>query len=98
MVNGALNSELYLDFLRDYVIPYAESQFPMSDYGSNNFYMLHDNAPIHNLRIVTQFIASYMPGRLIQHPPYSPDLNPIENLGNEFKTIFRKYIIVWTVN
>jgi hypothetical protein len=39
---GNFNSEQYVDFLENHVIPYAEETFPDSD-----FYILHDNSRIH---------------------------------------------------
>lgn len=39
-----------------------------------------------------------IPDRLIEHAPYSPDCNPIENLGNYFKKNFYKYIRAQSIN
>jgi len=39
-----------------------------------------DNAPIHNSRVVKSFILSQNVN-IITWPPYSPDLNVIENAG-----------------
>ena len=64
----------------------------------NDFFLIQDNAPIHAANIVSEFLAETIPGRLIEHPPYSPDLNPIENLGSMFKRLIRKYLKVWAVN
>ena len=41
------------------------------------------------------FLEEYFPGRIIEHPPYSPDLNPMENLGSQFKRLFYKYLRNW---
>ena len=37
-----------------------------------------------------------MPGRVHEHPAYSPDLNPIEQLGNLVKAKVRKYLAATT--
>ena len=90
-VLGRMNADTYLDYLRESVIPYAIENF------SDDFFLLQDNAPIHTARVVTEFLIETIPGRVIEHPPYSPDLNPIENLGARFKATLRKYLRVWEV-
>ena len=92
MVFGSFNSNQYIDYLSDAVLPYARQEF------GNDFFLLQDNAPIHAANIVSEFLAETIPGRLIEHPPYSPNLNPIENLGSMFKRLIRKYLKVWPVN
>jgi len=46
----------------------------------------HDNAPIHKARIVTKWLdnGGYT---VIDWPPYSPDMNPIENLWFHLKEL-----------
>ena len=45
---------------------------------------MHDNAPVHTAHIVKQWcIENNIP--LMQWPPYSPDLNPIENCWKRLK-------------
>jgi len=50
---------------------------------SCDWFLLHDNAPSHNARIVKQFLAQRKV-TVLDHPPYSPDLAP----GDYF--LFRK--------
>ncbi len=58
------------------MIPYAEESFPDS-----NFYILHDNSRIHTgYQTLAYLILRFGVDRVISHPPYSPDCNPIENL------------------
>lgn len=53
--------------------PSIEAQF-----GSiNNIVFMQDNAKIHTARIVTEYLQSKQVV-VLPHPPYSPDLNPIE--------------------
>ena len=88
VINGRSNAECYLDYLANYVIPYANSEF------GANFYLLQDNAPIHTARIVRQYLYTVCPNAVHLHPPHSPDLNPIENLGNAVKLRISKYLKV----
>ena len=82
MYSNGCNARQYLDYLICKAIPYAQEMFPPIEEGQPNFFLLMDNAPIHSSRFVTDYLSEFLPGRLIEHPPYSPDLNPIENLGS----------------
>ena len=73
-VEGMMNSEKYLDFLKKKVIPEMARKFPES---SGIFQQ--DLAPCHTSRKVKNFIN--MNNILVLNwPGNSPDLNPIENL------------------
>jgi hypothetical protein len=73
---GNFNSDQYFDFLEIHVIPYAEESFPDSD-----FYVLHDNSRIHtSYQTLAYLVLRFGMDRVISHPPYSLDCNPIENL------------------
>ena len=78
LIEGRFNAEKYRDFLRDTVFPYYRNLF------GGDFYLLHDNARIHTAVVVRDLIETE-DIRVHLHPPYSPDLNPIENLGNSLK-------------
>jgi transposase len=69
-VNGNLTANRYLEILNE-VIPQIQR--------NHNFVWMHDNAPAHRARIVQQYFAEHRI-RLLPWPPYSPDLNPIENV------------------
>ena len=44
---------------------------------SGDWFLLHDNAPSHNMTIIKQFLAQRKV-TVLDHPPYSPDLAPAD--------------------
>ena len=97
-LHSGVDAAAYLSFLQESVIPFAEETFPVSQFGEHNYFILHDNAPIHSSNVFSEFLAQRLTGRIIEHPPYSHDLNPIENLGSQFKRIFLRYLRYFPVN
>lgn len=57
--------------------------------GLKNGLFLQDNAPIHNSKICKKFLENEKI-KIIQIPPNSPDLNPIENLWKEINTMCKE--------
>lgn len=69
------NGDSYLAILEDVAIPTITAQF--GDIG--NIFFMHDNSPVHRATQVQEFIEeNRIP--MLNHPPMSPDLNPIENI------------------
>ena len=53
---------------------------------------MHDNAPVHTARIVKRVLEALDNIEVMDWPPYSPDLNPIENIWALMKAeIYRNY-------
>jgi transposase len=56
---------------------------------------MHDNAPVHRAHIVRDLLEemkTYIVFEVMDWPPYSPDLNPIENMWKLLKQeIYRRY-------
>jgi hypothetical protein len=73
MCEGSLDGAGLRDIMRDYLLT-AEEHF-----GDNaEWWLLHDNDPgRHKLIVVRTWMHNY--DRPLNFPPYSPDLNPIEN-------------------
>jgi len=74
--SSKMNQYEYMDLLEKHLLDYWINH----NDGTWNF--IHDNAPIHSARQVNEFLEENLIKK-IDWPPYSPDLNPIENLWGE---------------
>ena len=70
---GSYNSSFHCELLEQQVLPIAIELFP------NGFVLQQDNAPVHTSSITQTFIDQNQIAT-VSWPPYSPDLNIIENI------------------
>ena len=71
-----LNAAAYLSIAADHVRPFMTTVYPSSD-----GYFQQDNAPWHKAHIISNwFLEHDNEFTVLQCPPQSPDLNPIEHL------------------
>jgi len=68
-------AEDHHQILSNIMWPHAQEQFP---HGIVNY--VQDNAPVHTAQIIRDWQRRQQRLHVLNHPPYSPDLNPIENL------------------
>jgi transposase len=83
--NGSLTGEFYGTLLQNYLMPSVRKHFVRGE----DWWLLHDNASTHKsppARLVMHRNAI----RALDFPPYSPDLNPIENLWADVKKRIEK--------
>jgi hypothetical protein len=73
-VTGTVTAVKYIDILQQHLIPHCSVWYP-----DGNFIYQQDNAPCHKASTVQQFLMNN-DIRTLDWPPYSPDLNCIENL------------------
>ena len=78
-VEGTENSQVYIKFLKDHkIIESIQKAF------GNKFFWQHDNAKPHTSLYSMSELAKMIPA-ILEWPTESPDLSPIENLGNFLK-------------
>lgn len=75
--NTSITAKEYANILNTHLLPSADLFFTESP--RQQWYFLQDNAPIHKAQI-TQALLHNKGVTCIDFPPYSPDLNPIENV------------------
>lgn len=79
---GSTDSEIFEDFMEQ-LLPHC-SRWPES-----NFVLVMDNASFHRTERVEQ-LCHEAGVKLIYLPPYSPDLNPIEEFFAELRAFIKK--------
>ncbi len=79
VVDGALNGELFLKYVQQELAP----QLRPGDI------LVMDNLPTHKVKGVAAAVAN-REARVLYLPPYSPDLNPIEQVFSKIKNELRR--------
>jgi transposase len=74
IIDGTMDSEFLTDTFYRFMVPAARHMWPVGQW-----YLLQDNAPYHASRETQTWLHNHGID-CINFPPYSPDLNPIENL------------------
>ena len=80
-IDGILNADRYITILNDNFIPAVNTILP-----GNDKLFQHDNAPIHTARRTKTFLAENNVN-ILDWPPYSPDMNPIEHVWARMESI-----------
>ena len=83
-VEGNVNAEMYLNILKRSVKQQGSQLI------GTNYIFQHDNAPIHTAKIIKKYLKE-VKINVLEWPPQSPDLSPIENLWDHLKTRIAKH-------
>lgn len=84
IIRRTMNADLYIDTLTNYLLPSVDMLVPPGE----PYYFMQDNAPCHTAGIVRTWLNNHnVP--LLPWPPYSPDINPIENVWGLIKRRIR---------
>lgn len=76
-VNRRFNAAEYVELLENDFVPYLNRIFPENEY--EEVKVIQDNSRIHTARLTREWYERHPRITLLPHPPYSPDLNAIEN-------------------
>ena len=80
-IDGTMDQKLYLEVLQNHFIPELKAAEALG----GSWSLMHDNAPCHKAKSIKSFLAAEGVD-MIEWPPYSPDMNPIENIWAWMKT------------
>lgn len=78
-LGDTVDKEAYLEILKKFAHKTVNK-----GYGAGRWRLMHDNARPHKAKIVTAWLQE-KEIRALDHPPYSPDLNPIEKVWGIIK-------------
>lgn len=83
---GNVDGDRFENFVKNCLLPILQ---PFNCVNKHSVVIL-DNASIHHVENVVDLIENQFGARLLFLPPYSPDLNPLEEVFAQLKTIMKK--------
>ena len=86
LFEGSVNGEKFEQFVRACLVPILQP----FNWVNPDSVLIMDNASIHHVDSVTDLIENQIGARLLFLPPYSPDLNPVEEVFSQIKAIMKQ--------
>ena len=94
LFEGSVNGERFEGFVKNTLLPTLK---PFNCVNEHSVVIL-DNASIHHVSGVADLIQNQAGAKLLFLPPYSPDLNPLEEVFSEVKSIMKKHSTLFQVS
>lgn len=88
LAEGNVNGKKFETFVRSCLLPILQPFNWTNPYSV----VILDNASIHHVEVVSEVVEGEAGARLILLPPYSPDLNPLEEVFSKVKGIMKAMI------
>ena len=86
LAEGTMNGERFEDFIQTTLLPILQ---PFNWINPLSVVIM-DNASIHHVEGVTDLVEHQAGARLVFLPPYSPELDPLEEVFSEVKSIMKQ--------
>ena len=86
LLEGSVNGEKLEDFFRNSLLPVLKP----FNWVNERSVVIMDNASIHHLQSIVDLIEDQAGARLLFLPPYSPDLNPAEEVFSKVKGLLKR--------
>ena len=86
LLEGSVNGETFEAFLKSHLLPILQP----FNWSNPLSVVIMDNASIHHVEGVRKIVEDQAGARLLFLPPYSPDLNPLEEAFSQMKSIMKE--------
>ena len=97
-IDGAVNSRVYISVLQTKLIPFTNA---LDEDGTADMVFQQDNAKVHTSKLTTAQLTDSAKKNgfsIMVWPPYSPDMNPIEELWAYLKAeLHHRYPDTWSL-
>jgi transposase len=86
LAKGNVNGDKFIRFVKESLLPVLQ---PFNGVNSHSIVIM-DNASIHHVEEVSNLIEGQAGAKLCYLPPYSPDLNPVEGVFSQVKSMMKE--------